>query len=125
MEFVGELGGEPFIPPKIGSKAERNGEVWRKMFHLFALKRDEFLAKYHKRSNVESAFSSMKRKFGDAIRSKTDTAMVNESLAKVLCHNLSVLVHEMEELGIDPQFGGRKPPPESVDRPRLYVGAGA
>lgn len=123
VELVGQHGGEPFIPPKIGSKAERSGEVWRKMFHLFAMHRDEFLAKYHKRSNVESAFSMMKRKFGDAIRSKTDTAMVNESLAKVLCHNLSVLVHEMQELGIDPQFGGRKPPPEAVDSPRLYLGS--
>lgn len=122
VELVGSMGGDPFIPPKIGSKAERSGEVWRKMFHLFALNRDEFLAKYHKRSNVESAFSMMKRKFGDAIRSKTDTAMVNESLAKVLCHNLSVLVHEMEELGINPQFGGRKPTDE-VTGPRLYQGA--
>ena len=36
--------------------------------------------------------------------------MVNESLAKVLCHNLSVLVHEMHELGIEPRFGGWTPP---------------
>ena len=64
----------------------------------------------------------MKRKFGDAIRSKTDTAMVNESLAKVLCHNLSVLVHEMQELGVDPQFGGRKAD-NAVNGPRLYLGA--
>ena len=92
------------------------------MFHLFALNRDEFLAKYHERSNVESAFSMLKRKFGDALRAKTDTAMVNESLAKVLCHNLSVLNHEMQELGIDPQFGGRIPPADAVDGPRLYRG---
>ena len=80
------------------------------------------LAKYHKRSNVESAFSMIKRKFEDAIRSKTDTAMVNESLTKVLCHNLSVLCHEMQELGIDPQFGGRAAQVEVVDGPRLYKG---
>ncbi len=55
-------------------------------------------------SNVESTFSMMKRKFGDSIRSKTDTAMVNEVLCKVLCHNLVVLIHEMYELGIDPVF---------------------
>lgn len=45
-------------------------------------RRDEFLAHYHKRSNVESTFSMIKRKFGDFLRSKTDTAMVNEALAK-------------------------------------------
>ena len=48
----------------------------------------------------------MKRKFGDSLRSKTDMAMVNEALCKVLCHNIVVLIHEMFELGIDPMFLG-------------------
>jgi hypothetical protein len=30
--------------------------------------------------------------------------MVNETLCKVLCHNLIVLIHEMYELEIDPVF---------------------
>ena len=60
---------------------------------------------YHKRSNVESTFSMMKRKFGDSLRSRTDVAMINETLCKVLCHNLVVLIHEMYELG-DPVLGG-------------------
>ncbi|MBI4255852.1 MAG: hypothetical protein HY616_12340 [Candidatus Rokubacteria bacterium] len=59
---------------------------------------------YHKRSNVESTFSMMKRKFGDSLRSKTDVAMVNEALAKIVCHNVVVLIHEMHELGIAPAF---------------------
>lgn len=42
--------------------------------------------------------------FGDSLRSKTDDAMVNETLCKVLCHNLVVLIHKMCELGIDPVF---------------------
>jgi len=67
-------------------------------------RREEFLAHYHKRSNVESTFSMIKRKFGDSLRSKTDTAMVNETLCKVLCHNLVVVIHEMYELGIEPVF---------------------
>ena len=46
----------------------------------------------------------MKRKFGDFVRSKTDVAMVNEVLCKVLCHNIAVLIHEMYELGIAPIF---------------------
>lgn len=36
--------------------------------------------------------------------SKTDTAMVNEVLCKLLCHNLCCLIHEQEELGIVPVF---------------------
>jgi hypothetical protein len=46
----------------------------------------------------------MKRKFGDSLRSKTDTALVNEALCKVLCHNLVVLIHEMCELNIETTF---------------------
>jgi len=41
---------------------------------------------------------------GPSLRSKTETAQVNETLAKVLCHNLVVLIHEMYELGIAPVF---------------------
>ena len=48
----------------------------------------------------------IRRKFGDALRSKTDVAVANEALAKVLAHNLVVLIHEMYELGIDPVFWG-------------------
>ena len=75
------------------------------MFHYFMFRRDEFVQHYHKRSNVESTFSMMKRKFGDGLRSKTDTAMVNETLCKVLYHNLVVLIHETRELGIDINLG--------------------
>jgi len=46
----------------------------------------------------------VKRKFGDSLRSKADVAMVNQTLCKILCHNLVVLIHEMCELGIDPVF---------------------
>lgn len=70
----------------------------------FTLNRDDFLKHYHQRSNVESTFSMIKRKFGDAVRSKTDTAIKNEVLAKVVCHNLVVVIHEMHELGINPGF---------------------
>jgi hypothetical protein len=37
-----------------------------KMYHFFHLERDTFLSHYHKRSNVESTFSMIKRKFGDS-----------------------------------------------------------
>ena len=70
-------------------------------------KREEFLEHYHKRSNGETTFSMIKRKFGDTLRSKSDVAMTNEALCKVLCHNIVVLIHEMFELGIDPMFLGR------------------
>jgi transposase len=56
----------------------RGAGLWKRMYHYWQLNRDEFLQHYHKRSNVESTFSMIKAKFGDAVRSKTDIAMVNE-----------------------------------------------
>ena len=47
----------------------------------------------------------IKSKFGGAVRSKTPVAQVNEVLAKVLCHNICVLIQSMYELGVDPIFG--------------------
>jgi hypothetical protein len=76
------------------------------MFHYFRMRRDEFLAHYHQRSNVESVFSAIKRKFGDALRSKTETAMRNEALAKLVCHNLRWAIAEWYTLGIDPTDWG-------------------
>jgi transposase len=102
-EVIAALGATPFI--SFASHHRGNGGgTWEKMYHYFQFRRTEFLEHYHKRSNVESAFSMMKRKFGDSLRSKTDVAMVNETLCKILCHNLVVLIHEMCELGIDPVF---------------------
>ena len=93
----------PYIPFKINSKPDGSA-AWRKMYGLFMFKQDEFAAHYHQRSNVEATFSSIKRKFGGAVRSKTFTAQVNEILCKVLCHNLSMLVHAMHELKVEPMF---------------------
>ncbi len=63
-----------------------------------------FLSHYHRRSNVESTFSAIKRKFGAGVRSKLPAAQFNEVLLKCLCFNLSMLVHSIHELGIEPKF---------------------
>ena len=106
---VAAHGGTPFIAFKSvhsGRGTHRKGsaatDAWTKMHGYFLYRRDEFMAHYHQRSNVESTFSMIKRKFGDSLRTKTDTAMVNEVLCKVLAHNLVVLIHAMFELGITP-----------------------
>jgi transposase len=103
---IESVGGTPFIALRrnITGADIHATSAWSKMHGYFIYRRDEFLTHYHKRSNVETTFSMIKRKFGDFVRSKTDTAMVNEVLAKVLCHNIVVLIHEMHELGIAPAF---------------------
>jgi len=103
-DAISRVGGQPFIALKSNATGRSGFGAWEKMFGYFMYRRDEFLAHYHKRSNVETTFSMIKRKFGDSLRSKSETAQVNETLAKVLCHNLVVLIHEMYELGIAPVF---------------------
>ncbi len=80
------------------------GGLWEKMFHYFCFNRQDFLQHYHKRSNVESTFSMIKAKFRDHVRSKTDVAMQNEVLCKILCHNICCVIQAMYELGIEPTF---------------------
>ena len=46
----------------------------------------------------------IKAKFRDHVRSKTDIAMKNEVLCKVLCHNICCLISAIYELGITPDF---------------------
>jgi transposase len=109
---IAKHGATPFIAFKSDIRGadtkhhggHKNAGVWNKMFHFFAFKQDEFLAHYHKRSNVESTFSMVKAKFGDSVRSKTDVAMKNEALCKLLAHNICCLISAMYELGIDPVF---------------------
>lgn len=106
-------GAVPYIKFKSihSGKGGRNGKpkslLWQKMYYLFMLHREEFLAAYHRRSNVESVFSMIKRKFGSGVRSKTDVAMKNECLIKILNHNICVLINQMHELGIDVDFKTR------------------
>ncbi|MBX9579142.1 MAG: transposase [Gemmataceae bacterium] len=122
LELVDDLGGVPYIPFKVNSTPGAPGSVWERMYHTFGLRRDEFLKHYHQRSNVESAFSMVKRKFGDSVRSKTPTAMANEVLARLVCHNVVCCIHEAHELGIAVRFGPR---PEPEPEPRILRFPGA
>jgi hypothetical protein len=79
--------------------------AWDKMFHYFAYRQGEFLVHYHRRSNVETTFSMIKRKFGEALFSKSFEGQVNEVLCKVICHNICCLISAVHELGLEmPQF---------------------
>jgi transposase len=109
LELGDDLGGEAYIPFKSNSTDGGAGGIWEKMFLKFLLFRDNFLQHYHQRSNVESTFSAIKRKFGDSVRSKGDVAMANEVLCKILAHNLCCCIADWYALGIEPVFDGKTP----------------
>jgi transposase len=115
LELVAGLGGIAYIPFKVNSVSGEPGSLWEKMFHFYSLHRDEFLAKYHQRSNAESAFSMIKAKFGDSVRSRTDTAMKNEVFCKFIAHNICCVLMSQLELGIAPVFWGEVEAEETND----------
>ena len=104
LGLIESLGATPFVPFKTTARGDSKSATWNRLFHFFHLQKDEFLQNYHRRSNVESTFSAMKRKFGDTIRSKSPVAQRNEALLKVLCHNLVCLIHEIHESGAVAMF---------------------
>lgn len=99
LQAITMMNATALVPFKSDAVGTSDSPLWNRLFHFFHMNRPQFLAAYHQRSNVESVFSSMKRKFAERIRSKTRTAQTNEVLLKVLCHNLVVLIHEAQETG--------------------------
>jgi len=99
---IDKYGATPYIPFRSNATGKSRGSVvWRRMFNYFQWKQKEFMEHYHKRSNVETTMHMIKAKFGSNLKSKTRTAQTNELLAKVLCHNICVVIQEMHELGIN------------------------
>jgi hypothetical protein len=72
FEEVAGCGGQAFIDFKSNSTGGVGG-MFEKAFHYFQFNQEEYMAHYHKRSNVESTFSAVKRKFGDSVMSRSDT----------------------------------------------------
>ena len=71
---------------------------------------------------MESAFSMLKAKFGDHVRGKSEWSQVNEVLAKVLCHNICVLIRATHELGIEPNFDSKRTFGSETDlEPNLFI----
>ncbi|KKT92437.1 MAG: Transposase, Is5 family IS903 group [Candidatus Jorgensenbacteria bacterium GW2011_GWA2_45_13] len=91
------LGAAPLIPLKVDSSRKGHGfSAWKKLYRYFQLYREEFYQHYHQRSNVESTFSTLKRKFQSRLMLKSKVGQINEALCKVLCHNICVLIQEAQ-----------------------------
>lgn len=104
LKLVEKHGGRPYIAFKDNARGDGKCKVWNKVFHYYCLNREEYMEHYHKRSNVESTFSMIKRKFGESVRSKSEVGQINEALCKILCHNFCVLIQSMYELNLELTF---------------------
>lgn len=93
VKAITMAGAAPFIRGKkncnIPSRSVQSS--WGAMLKLWKRHQMYFAERYHRRSNVESTFSMMKRKFGDFCRCKKEASQENEILCKVVCHNAVVL----------------------------------
>lgn len=94
----------PLIPFKINANPEKKSMLWQKLYHFYWFNSREFESRYHTRSNVETVFSAIKRKFGERVRSKMRSAQENEVLCKILAHNICVLIQSIHELNLDATF---------------------
>lgn len=106
LQAVHENGGIPFILFKENTNVDKvtDTPIWNAMTRYFHKHKEKFMESYHKRSNVESVFSMIKRKFSVNLMCGRESAQINEILLKALCHNICVLIHEMFELGIIVDF---------------------
>ncbi len=109
LNAVESVGGMPFVPFKSNTVEPTEAGMWARMYHLFMYRREAYMEHYHKRSNIETAYSLIKGKFGSALRSKSDTGQINEALCKVLAHNICVLIQGMHTFNIHPIFSSHTP----------------
>jgi transposase len=108
QEAIARRGATAFIPFKRNHTGRRGG-VWQQSFLYFKYHPDQFYAHYHKRSDIETSFSMLRAKFGGYVRSRTERSQMNEVLAKVLCHNICVVIQSIYELGVAPEFFAEQP----------------
>lgn len=115
----------PFIPFKSNATGQSKGSpMYHKMFLFFQYHREEFDQHYGQRAQVESTFAGFKQKLSETLASKKFTSQVNEILCMGIAHNLMVLVRQMYESNILPDF--IRPPAQtpSVARPGPLVEPG-
>ena len=67
LEVIAGVGATPYVPfkeygnPVLAMRDHADGSLWNRMWHFYNFNRDAFYAHYHKRSNVETAFSMIRR----------------------------------------------------------------
>ena len=98
FESAYELGGKLITPPK---KGWRRGFYRKKMLKFY----NERI--YNKRNSVESVFSSIKRRFGSSVMSRTFKLQRAEILSKIAIYNIAAFLSKLfstePEIALIPQ----------------------
>jgi transposase len=110
---IKDLGGQAFIPFKkntSGKSSDNHRSYFKSAFKFFKENKEEYMNRYHKRSNIESCFSMIKRKFGNNVKCRNEISQDNEILGKVLVHNICVLCQELflNKISLDFNFHAKK-----------------
>lgn len=101
IDFICNMGLDPYIPFKKNATGRAKGSFyWMRLFKKFKENNNEYMRKYHTRSNIETSFHVIKTRLGNHLMTKNFNANSNEIKIKCLCTNLSILVHEMFESNI-------------------------
>ncbi len=97
VKAISRAGAVPYIMGKKNTNVPNKNTTsdWGMMLRLWKNHQMYFAEHYHKRSNVESTFGALKRKYGDFVRSKKDESQETEILAKIVCFNASVLAESL------------------------------
>ena len=104
LEWLHALGTDAWIPFRANSRFHYDESLWDRHLATFLLNQELFAEHYHQRSQVETAFSMVKGKYGLSVRGKTPTSQANNVLCKLLANNLYILVHSIFKLGLAPEF---------------------
>jgi hypothetical protein len=116
FEAAAELGMEPYIPFKSNATGHAKGSaIYHKMYLYFRYHRDEYDQHYGQRAQVESTFGAFKQKLGETVVSRTVASQVNEILCSAIAYNLTILIRQMFQRGLLPDF--LQPRPKTRESP--------
>jgi transposase len=93
-DLVASVGAVPRFYPKKGSTLRQKGsKAWRKMLEDLTADPQKWLEEYHKRSNVEGCFSTLKRDNPLPLRKQLDDRKQQESFTRACNLNIKRLCY--------------------------------
>jgi Transposase DDE domain len=117
-DAAAELDIDAIIPFQSNSTGQSKGSsMYHKMFLYFQYNRDKFDQHYGQRAQVETTFGAIKQKLGETLLSRNFTAQVNELVAKLVAYNTTVLIRQMFERDLLPDFLRPPQKPPAVIQP--------